>query len=552
MVAALADSGNASSSFSSDTAPGNTQHTINRPASAVQGTYLALVLTLSVAGTGVFANVTAPSGWTLLTSGDKSGTPSSQVRVYGKVMTGSEPSSYVFTYDQSANVTSQYFVASGGVTSATASWLVQAAGNTSRITPSVTVAANTLLVYGTHDRNSSGPLTYPGSDGAASISFRPSSAVSLNSTSPGVLAAGTYSYTMTGAFNTSVAGSYIISFAAAVVFATQPLANWLAATPLYVAHRGYELDYPEETLSGYVSAAAWNVNAMLEISVRRTTDGIWVCNHDVDTARVFSQANATINAVAFSAISGYTTIIGAQPLAKMVDVMAAHQDRLLMVDCKPLTNQSEFLDLMDANGGPGRILLKVAGSGVGSTAFADLAAARGYKTWGYFYDADKGTEMDNDQTHYAVIGMDYTATQAAWTQALGYGKQVIGHIVPNVAARNTAIAFGAVGVMASKAIDGTVPQGVGGSGSAAYYQALSGLPAGLSLADYEYAYFKSVSGIAASNSLADHRYAFWSAQTGIKDRKGAEMAYYAAQIGTTIGSKSIGELRRTFYASKGY
>jgi hypothetical protein len=90
-------------------------------------------------------------------------------------------------------------------------------------------------------------------------------------------------------------------------------------------------------------------------------------------------------------------------------------------------------------------------------------------------------------------------------------------------------------------------------GAIDYYKSVSGgLPAGLSLADYELAYFASVSGLPASSSLSDHKAAFYTAQTGIPTAKLAEMSYYAAQLTTTIGSDTMDDLRSKFITFKGF
>jgi lysyl-tRNA synthetase class I len=48
-----------------------------------------------------------------------------------------------------------------------------------------------------------------------------------------------------------------------------------------------------------------------------------------------------------------------------------------------------------------------------------------------------------------MIGMDYTASQAVWDEALALGKPVIGHIAPSQSAYNTAMSKGASGVQVS-------------------------------------------------------------------------------------------------------
>lgn len=461
MAITLVDSANAAAS-AFGTPPGDTKHTITKPASATTGRYLLILLAMSSAGTNVAATATDNSGTftpiTNLFDQVKLGSPSIEFYAFGKFIASSDPASWDFALSAPiVNAVSQYFVFTGVDPTnpiSAAGWLAQAASNTSRITPSITIPANAYVIYGTHDRNGSNP-TFP--DAGTPIHQAPfGTAVAIASLALGIPGQGTYTKTMTLAAATSVAGSFIIALGQQATFATEPLATYRTHLPMEWGHRNCELDYPEQTLSGYASLSAYSATAGLEISARRTNDGVWVAVHDVDTSRVFSGTNLTIASSSWAQLQSKTTIIGNQPIAKMTDIMDAHTDRILMLDCKPLTNQSEFLDLMDAHGGPGRIMMKVAGTGSGSTAFADLAAARGYKTWGYFYQTDTGSAMDAAETHYDMIGMDYTANQAAWTQALGYGKQVLGHIVPNLAGRAVALNFGAMGIMASKATDGTI------------------------------------------------------------------------------------------------
>ncbi len=63
-----------------------------------------------------------------------------------------------------------------------------------------------------------------------------------------------------------------------------PLERWMAATPMYIAHRGGDGDWPEATGYAYAHTTAWNPNLALEVPVWRTSDGVWVVSEDATTA----------------------------------------------------------------------------------------------------------------------------------------------------------------------------------------------------------------------------------------------------------------------------
>jgi hypothetical protein len=108
---------------------------------------------------------------------------------------------------------------------------------------------------------------------------------------------------------------------------------------------------------------------------------------------------------------------------------------------------SELLDMMDAMPGTPTDKFVAKYYGVSST-WVNAAKARGYKSWGYFYQTD-AANFATYQGRWDILGMDYTADQATWTTILSYGKPVIGHIIPSSSAATTALNYGAAGLMVS-------------------------------------------------------------------------------------------------------
>ncbi len=237
--------------------------------------------------------------------------------------------------------------------------------------------------------------------------------------------------------------------------ALTPVTSWIASQPLDVMHRNAELDWPEQTLYGYTQAANWSARSALEISAQQSSDGVWVASHDQTTGRVYSGTSLDIPTNTWATLSTKTTIIGGYPIARVIDILDAFPTRIFFVDNKNTVNISNFLDMLDAHGGPSHIIVK---GFSGSTGYADLATARGYSTWGYFYHADTAN-ISSRQSHWTLLGEGIDGENSAdWTAILAVGKPVIAHTtITSSTTRATAAAFGANGFMNSKAV-GVVPQ----------------------------------------------------------------------------------------------
>jgi glycerophosphoryl diester phosphodiesterase len=230
----------------------------------------------------------------------------------------------------------------------------------------------------------------------------------------------------------------------------------LATSPFYVAHRGGSANWPEMSLHAYTQSGFWGAGA-LEVSLARTSDGVWFGLHDDTLDRTSGTTGFTASAHTWAEVQAYQiTASGttnpaqsARPYMRWEELMDAYYNsHIFFVDPKAATGYaSEILDKMDAM--PGTPTNKFVAKYYGvSSSWVNAAKARGYKSWGYFYQAD-AANFATYQGRWDILGMDYTADAATWSSILSYGKPVIGHIVPSASAATTALGYGAVGLMVS-------------------------------------------------------------------------------------------------------
>lgn len=242
------------------------------------------------------------------------------------------------------------------------------------------------------------------------------------------------------------------------------VAAMLATTPFYVAHRGSSGNWPEMSLYAYTQSVFWGMGA-LEVSLARTSDGVWFGLHDdtldrtSGTTGFVASEHTWAEVQAYSITAAGTTRPGepARPYMRWEELMAAYYEtHVIFVDPKGASAFSnELLNMMDAMPGTptDRFVAKYYGV---SSIWANAANARNYTTWGYFYQADSAN-FATFQGKWDILGMDYNADGATWTAILSYGKPVIGHTIPNATAATTALGFGASGLMIS-GVEQTVPR----------------------------------------------------------------------------------------------
>lgn len=241
------------------------------------------------------------------------------------------------------------------------------------------------------------------------------------------------------------------------------------ATPGWtMAHRGNGTggNTGEHTAFAYRQAVNRGY-PVLEMSLARTSDGVWFGLHDQYLDRTSGvSGNVDPTTMTWATLTAnYQITNGAdgivRPYYRLDDLIADYGDtHVLMLDPKHRhsSHRSEFLDICEQLG-PERCIVKFYYS---ESSLATAAAARGLKSWGYCYEADlTDPQLNTRLAPWTLLGLEYSASPGAWTTIKSYGKPVIGHIAASQADYNTAISKGADAVQcgASQLIAAVGPAG---------------------------------------------------------------------------------------------
>jgi hypothetical protein len=243
------------------------------------------------------------------------------------------------------------------------------------------------------------------------------------------------------------------------------VATMLAANPFFVAHHGCSRSWPEMSLYAYSQSVLSGYGA-LELSLARTSDGVWFGLHDATLDRTSGVTGKTASAMTWAQVQEYQ-ILGStaaddptqpsRPYMRWEEIIAAYYpSHVIFVDPKnSLAASSELMVKMNALPGTPQDHLVCKGYGVSGNAqntsgWAKVAADNGYHRWGYFYDTD-AANFAAYQGRWDILGMEIAADASVWTTMLGFGKPVIGHVVPDGASARSVESKGAVGLMVSGA-----------------------------------------------------------------------------------------------------
>ena len=156
------------------------------------------------------------------------------------------------------------------------------------------------------------------------------------------------------------------------------VADMLADDEFYWAHRGGSAAFPEMSEYAYGQSAllGWPV---LEMSLSRTSDGVWFGLHDKHLDRVaLGTTGSTLDPtqMTWAQVQQYQTLGRTaytnpsqppRPFARLETVLDKHPDHLFVIDPKlqasSLSKSNELLDMLDARGGRERFILKWFGPG---------------------------------------------------------------------------------------------------------------------------------------------------------------------------------------------
>lgn len=227
----------------------------------------------------------------------------------------------------------------------------------------------------------------------------------------------------------------------------------------YVGHRGCSDNRPEMSMRAYTDAAFWGVGA-LEFSARRTSDGVWFGMHDATMLRI-NGVDINPNTLTWEQVQAYQITLGPgapEPFVRLEDVLDAYgSTHVMFLDPKydVTSNRSEFFDIIEDHMPANRVVIKWSG---GLSGLAADARARGFSSWGYYYQEDfDNNTLQTTGAEWDMIGMARGADQAAWDEAKSFGVPVLGHIIRDASEAAVAIDKGADGLMCAN-VFGVVPE----------------------------------------------------------------------------------------------
>ena len=232
------------------------------------------------------------------------------------------------------------------------------------------------------------------------------------------------------------------------------VAEFLAATPFYVAHRLGGTEYPEFTRRGLDASLAAGVKA-LELSVRRCATGEFVLIHDWVTTRTVPGTDYQIWNTPWSTLAGLQQASGG--FLRLTDVMdSVPSDVVLAIDHKVTSDkptsstgdmESEsvlfaFLEERLGAQAKKRVIVKHFVQG----GVAARAKAKGYRTMCMMYPNEvAGAPL----TDWDILGMEWNAPDDVWATLRATGKPLIAHIITTQAQATRARERGATGLMSS-------------------------------------------------------------------------------------------------------
>lgn len=233
------------------------------------------------------------------------------------------------------------------------------------------------------------------------------------------------------------------------------VAEFLAATPFYVAHRLGGTEYPEFTRRGLDASLTAGFKA-LELSVRRCATGEYVLIHDWVTTRTVPGTDYQVWNTPWSIFEGLQQAAGG--FLRLTDVLdTAPEDVVLAVDHKVTSSkeigstgdmeaEAALFDLLEARLGAEnarrRVLIKHFIQG----GVSERARARGYRTMCMMYPNEIAGA---DLTKWDVLGMEWNAPDDVWATLRATGKPLIAHIITTQAQATRARERGATGLMSS-------------------------------------------------------------------------------------------------------
>lgn len=243
------------------------------------------------------------------------------------------------------------------------------------------------------------------------------------------------------------AGETPTSTMRAIPGGAKTIAELLSTPHFIVGHRGSSQSWPEHTEIGYTQAVDYHAHA-LEFSAARSKDGVWFGCHDKSLSRLVPALTKSADEYTWAEIKAEAS--KTQYLPATIDWLIDTYSKSHVIVFDPKHKLGEWKDVCAMfKGMEQKVILKAY---YDSKWAFDMMRERGFKTWGYAYNADI------DKANYPdfltgkvcdILSMEFDAPQTTWDPLKASGLPTVAHIPADAAQLQTAWSRGAMGAIVS-------------------------------------------------------------------------------------------------------
>ena len=225
------------------------------------------------------------------------------------------------------------------------------------------------------------------------------------------------------------------------------IAELLSTPHFIVGHRGSSQSWPEHTELGYTQAVDYHAHA-LEFSAARSKDGVWFGCHDKSLSRLVPALTKNADEYTWAEIKAEAS--KTQYLPATIDWLIDTYSKSHVIVFDPKHKLGEWKDVCAMfKGMEQKVILKAY---YDSKWAFDMMRERGFKTWGYAYNADIGKANYPDFLTGKVcdiLSMEFDAPQTTWDPLKASGLPTVAHIPADATQLQTAWSRGAMGAIVS-------------------------------------------------------------------------------------------------------
>lgn len=225
------------------------------------------------------------------------------------------------------------------------------------------------------------------------------------------------------------------------------IAELLSTPHFIVGHRGSSQSWPEHTEIGYTQAVDYHAHA-LEFSAARSKDGVWFGCHDKSPSRLVPALTKNADEYTWAEIKAEAS--KTQYLPATIDWLIDTYSKSHVIVFDPKHKLGEWKDVCAMfKGMEQKVILKAY---YDSKWAFDMMRERGFKTWGYAYNADIGKVNYPDFLTGKVcdiLSMEFDAPQTTWDALKASGLPTVAHIPADAEQLKTGWSRGAMGAIVS-------------------------------------------------------------------------------------------------------